>query len=464
MNNPSPWQAYWIIRMNRFRKKRAIKKQLIQISFDKTTTYYSLIVGGYAFASIFIFNDLLGEFQDEFLWIEQRMEEQFWLILTIVPIRYVFKSFRNPGILISSSEYQLGMLPHPIKKIALYVAIEQWIKQLLIYSIVSTVIIIITPIDAQLVWFYFFLFWLIEVLMTIPHWKLFQVSFLVKFGIFMTLILLDIAGTILYQTKLVSIIIFSIMIVANVLLYKKLFSHVHWGRVTEVNDYLIWNMPLISKATKTKFRRERKYNLFLNRASRRKPFAYLDSPIHRRLWIQHFRENIEFILNVLGGLFLAIVIMAFVHDFIGLIGIAISIHVYTSFAASMFASRFYSGIIQVLPWNVSSYRHTMKHWAYVGFIPVIIPILIFGIVHFAWWSISFLLLVVCLLLFNLQVKMDKAEALLDKKPGQLSLKDMLAFMSLAFLLLCEYEPSISLVSIGFCIYGFQFLMRKKHVV
>ncbi|WP_042142410.1 hypothetical protein [Paucisalibacillus sp. EB02] len=466
MSHPSSWQAYWLIRSNRFRKKRAIKKQLVQLSFDKTTTFYSLIVGGYVFASIFIFNDFMRQFEDYFIFIEQQMVERFWLILTIVPIRYVFKSFRNPGVLITSSEYQLGMLPHSIKKIAYLVAIEKWIVQLILYLVISTLIILITPIDAQLIWIYFLLFWIIEVLMTIPQWKLFQAHLMVKLGIFLSLIILDIVGTMVEQSKLISIVILSMVIIANFLLRKKLFFHIHWGRVTEVNNYLVWSMPLISKATKTKFRRERKYSIFQNRASRKRPFAYTDVAIHKRLWLQHFRENIELILQVIGGLFLAIVILPFIHDIVVLIGSAISIHVYTSFVASMFMDRFHSGIVQVLPWDVNSFRNTMKHWSVLGFIPVMVPIIIYSIVHFSWWSVGFLFLIFTLFVMNLTVKMDNAVDLLDKKISQLSIKDVLAFLSLSLIVLCESQPFISLVSIillAYVLYLNKNAKRRKHV-
>ncbi|WP_026908586.1 hypothetical protein [Paucisalibacillus globulus] len=452
MSRSSSWYAYWLIRSNRFRKKRMIKKQLAQISFDKTTILYSLIVGGYVFASIFIFNDFMRQFQDEFIFIEQQMEERFWLILTIVPIRYVFKSFRNPGVLITSSEYQLGMLPHSIKSIAYFVVIEQWMKQLLLYLIIGTLIILITPIDAVLIWIYFLLFWMIEVFMTIPQWKLFQASFFVKVSIFMSIIILDIVGTLLQQTKVISIIILAIVMITNIILSKKLFSRVHWGRVTEINDFLVWNMPLISKATKTKFRRERKYNIFQNRASRKRPFAYTDVVIHKRLWLQHFRENIELIIQVSGGLFLAIVILTFVNDVIVLIGIAISIHVYTSFVASIFTNRFHTGIVQVLPWDVESFRNTIKSWAWIGFVPIMIPIVIYSIVHFTWWSIGFLFLILILFIINLMVKMENAAALLDKKLGQLTIKEIMAFFGLVLIVLCEYQPYFSLVSIGIFIF------------
>lgn len=466
MNQLSSWQSYWLIRSNRFRKKRAIKKQLVMLSLDKTTAFYSLIVGGYVFASIFIFNDFMQQFDDYFLIIEQQMGERFWLILTLVPIRYVFQSFRNPGVLITSSEYQLGVLPHSIKKIAYYVAIEKWIMQLVRYVIIGTFIILITPIDAFLIWIYFLLFWTIEVLMTIPQWKLFQAHFMVKLVIFLSLLLVDIVGTIIHQSKLISIAILLTVLVSNFLLRKKLFSQIHWGRVTEVNNYLVWNMPLISRATKIKFRRERKYNIFQNMASRKRPFAYTNIAIHKRLWLQHFRENIEFIIQVIGGLFLAIVILPFVKDLIALIGIAISIHVYTLFAASMFRDRFHSGIVQVLPWDVKSFRNTMKHWSVLGFIPIMIPIIIYSIIQFSWWGISFLLLIIMLFIMNLTAKMDNAEALLDKKITDFSVKGVVAFLSLFLIVLFEFQPYISFVSIlllAYIVFQNYKSKRKKHV-
>ncbi|MEN2466941.1 hypothetical protein [Ornithinibacillus sp. JPR2-1] len=462
MNNASSWQAYWLIRRGRARKKMKVYKKMMALSFDLTTSLYSLIVGGYVFASIFIFNDILAAYQDQFLFIEEQLTERFWLIFSILPLRYVFQSFRNPGILITSSEYQLAMLPYEMKRIVLFTALEKWVKLLLKYAIVSAAIILITPIKPEIIVVYLAVFWLIELLMTIPQWKLFQVRFIPRFILFVVLILVNFLGTVTKVNMIISIIVLTIVVLSNFLLFKRMFTNINWGRVIEVNDFLVWNMPAVSKATKVKFKRQRKHNLFLNRASRKKPFAYTDSAIHRRLWLQHFRGNIEYIVQVIGGLVLAITVLSFFNAFLGMILIALSIHIYTAFCASLFVDRFHSGIVQVLPWNIESYRRTMRRWAIIGFIPVLIPITIIAVILYSWWSITFLLLVMSLYMIHYMNKMDNAFESLNKRLVQFSFKGVIAFGSLGIIIACYTNPHYSVVSIVILLYAFiQLKIRKS---
>ncbi|MBC5636972.1 hypothetical protein H8S33_09090 [Ornithinibacillus sp. BX22] len=461
MNNASSWQAYWLIRRGRARKKMKVYKKMMALSFDLTTSLYSLIVGGYVFASIFIFNDFLAAYQDQFLFIEEQLTERFWLIFSILPLRYVFQSFRNPGILITSSEYQLAMLPYEMKRIVLFTALEKWVKLLLKYAIVSAAIILITPIKPEIIVVYLAVFWLIELLMTIPQWKLFQVRFIPRFILFVVLILVNFLGTVTQVNMIISFIVFTIVVLSNFLLFKRMFTNINWGRVTEVNDFLVWNMPAVSKATKVKFKRQRKHNLFLNRASRKKPFVYTDSAIYRRLWLQHFRGNIEYIVQVIGGLVLAITVLSFFNEFLGMILIALSIHIYTAFCASLFVDRFHSGIVQVLPWNIESYRRTMRRWAIIGFIPVLIPITIIAVILYSWWSITFLLLVISLYMIHYMSKMDNAFESLNKRLVQFSIKGVIAFGSLGIIIACHTNPHYSAVSIVILLYGFIQLKFRK---
>jgi hypothetical protein len=210
-----------------------------------------------------------------------------------------------------------------------------------------------------------------------------------------------------------------------------------------------------------KFKRQRRYNLFQNRSSRKRPFRYTEESIHKRLWIQHFRENIELIVKVVGTLFIALVLLNFVHHFVVLIGIAISIHVYTTFMASLFVDRFQSGIVQVLPWDVGGYQKTVKQWGFYGAIPLLIPTIIFAIIHFHWWGPIFILLVIITAVFNYTIKMGNAAAILEKKLGALKVKDVLSFLMLGFIVLCEYHPSFALISMGILLVVI-YRSRRKH--
>ena len=54
MSHASSWRAYLFIRKSRYRKKRAIKEQLVQLSFDKTTTFENYLKSAKPYISTFL--------------------------------------------------------------------------------------------------------------------------------------------------------------------------------------------------------------------------------------------------------------------------------------------------------------------------------------------------------------------------------------------------------------------------
>lgn len=101
----------------------------------------------------------------------------------------------------------------------------------------------------------------------------------------------------------------------------------------EVSDFKIWNMPLIGKASETKFKRQRKYSIFRNSEGQKKPFTYTSKEIHTRIWRIYLGENIVLILKAIGILFVMLVVLMFISNLTFNIGLAIAIYVYASVSA-----------------------------------------------------------------------------------------------------------------------------------
>src|SRR5699024_392909 len=105
----------------------------LKVLFDVTTSIYSLILAGYLVAAFFITSDIIAESRDIFMMVEERARNYFWLILTVLPIRYVIQSFQNPGLIFSTSEQKLSMLSYTTKSVWLFVCFVKWAKRLILY-------------------------------------------------------------------------------------------------------------------------------------------------------------------------------------------------------------------------------------------------------------------------------------------------------------------------------------------
>src|SRR5690625_3067093 len=97
MNKPPLINAYLFIKKNRFRKKSKIYRQAIVMMIDPVIAIYLLLFGGYVIASFFILGDFISDHHDNFIFVEEQAASRFWLILTILPLRYITQSFRMPG-------------------------------------------------------------------------------------------------------------------------------------------------------------------------------------------------------------------------------------------------------------------------------------------------------------------------------------------------------------------------------
>lgn len=443
MNKPSLRSAYLFIKKNRFRKKSAIYKQAIGVTVDPVIAIYLALIGGYAIVSFFILGDFISDYHDNFIFIEEQATSRFWLILTILPLRYITQSFSMPGVIFSSSEYQLGMLPFAKEKIWLVSVVEKWLKQLLLYTLVASVIVLITPITAPLIFSYLSLLMMMNIMMAVPQWKLFQMRLLPKLGWIGVILFINFIG-IITASPIVGITMVGLLFIINLRLCRTLFKHVHWGRVIEISDFQVWNMPLIGRASKVKFKRQKKYSVFHNRASQKRSFNYTEKAIHHRLWKIYFGKSNELIFPIMGVLFTMLVILPFVNELAPYLGIAVAIHVYTSVATSFYTDRFQADIVNVLPWDLPRYKQSFLRWTIYGGLIFLIPVCVFLGIHATIWSIFQLLFFCSTFLFVYHVRINKSITLLAKKPTSFTGYEWLGYLMLIIVFFNGMYPALSL--------------------
>lgn len=439
-------KTYLFIRKNRFRRKQGLYKTALSIMVDKTTAVYLLVLVGYLIASFFIVGDFISDYNETFVSLEGYLDNYIGLILILIPIRAMMGSFSKPGIIYSTSEHQLSFLPFSRKEIWVLAAIEKWLISILRYSLIGLLIILMTPLSANLVLKFIGLIILMEVLMTLPQWKLFQKHLLSKIGWLILLLLINAIYVALNSLLFASLLVSGLVII-NLYLSKRIFSQVNWSKVTEMNDFKIWNMPLISRASGVKLQRQKKYSFFQNLKFRKKPFTYKKDTIHRRIWGLYLAKDSGSVIQLLAAIIILLFILMFTKSIVFQIGLAFSLHAYTSMIASFYIGRFEADLLNVLPWDLSYYKKTFFKWANYGALIILIPVLVaIGMNVTIWFPVQ-LIFYITVYYYLYQIKINKAMIFLAGKRVSTDLTEALGYLLLLGVIFSVTYPVISFVFI-----------------
>lgn len=440
-------QAYQLIKRNRLRRKMKMYQLAFGVLVDRTTAFYLLLLGGYIIVGFFIVGDFINDYYEQFMMVEEFAASRFWLILTILPLRYLNQSFSKPGVMFSSSEYQLSLLPYSRRDIWLRSVFGKWLKLAIIYMVIGSLIILITPISFSLVLKYMLLFICFDVLMTMPQWKLYQRRALVKIAWLCLMLVINFIGvmvTLYTDLPIVGMILFGLLVFINIHFKDTLFKEVNWNKVTEVSDFELWNMWLISKASEVKITRQKKYSMFQKIGMGKKSFIYQEKKIYNRLWIHYLGKNFGLLIQAIGAIFIMLIVFLFFNDLLFYIGLAIAIYVYTTVLAIFFKDRFEADLLRVLPWDLSVYKQSYFKWAIIGGIVLLIPIRIFLALHASTWIPVQLLFYCSAFLYIYHVKIDKAIILLGKGPIETDLREGISILILVGIVFSWKYPAIAL--------------------
>src|SRR5690625_4256554 len=168
------FNMYLFLKKNRFRKKMHLNKVAFHLLFDWTSLFYTLLLVGYIMVAIGIEGDFSQWRIQTAVFLDGIAMERIWSIMTIIPLAMLFRSFQYPGVMFSTAEYTLTMLPHKVGRIWFFVAIERWMKALFVYVILGIILFLFSPTSISVICLYLFLLIFINVLMTPFEWKFFQ--------------------------------------------------------------------------------------------------------------------------------------------------------------------------------------------------------------------------------------------------------------------------------------------------
>src|SRR5699024_2733678 len=250
------FERYLFLKRNRLKKKGKFYKQVFLLSFDLTSLFYALLVVGYVFVAIFLEENVQGFFHHLIGLIEGFSANRLWQIITALPLIYLFRAFQQPGVLFTTAEHTLTVLPHTVRQVWTMAAAERWLKAFVAIVVAGTFYYIFSPTSWPLILAYVIILTGINMLMTIPEWKFFQLHLFLKMLIVFGLLLLNTMHFVI-DSAAVGIIAIVLLVMINLLLLPRVFEKIDWKKVTAACDFKLWNMLIVSQATKIKFRKER---------------------------------------------------------------------------------------------------------------------------------------------------------------------------------------------------------------
>lgn len=456
--NRTLFTMYRTIKRNRFRKKKNIYKQVYRMSFDKTVLLYALALLGYIITAVFISGNFTNPLQNGFAFLEEIGTRNFLVVVSIYPLRYMFQAFRQPGIILSSSEYQLSILPFGLREVWNVIVIEKWVKRIG-GGLILWLMFVVTPLPNTLTGAYILTLLLIDIGMTAPLWRIYQQRLLSKLASFLGALLL--IGLLIYiEPILASVVVFISIILWNVFAWKHLLKQVDWGRVVEGSDHKVWKMPLISSITKVPFKREKRIYVLQKLKFRRKKFDYHAASIHHRLWHSYVLRNVRVLFQMFGILLGFMTAMIFVNPFIFYLSIAISVYIFTKMSASLFYDRFKTDILEVLPWDISSFRKSFLRWNLYGGVLLIVPIIAYDIFHLTWWVPLEVALIISVAIYALNNELERASVLLAKSKREFFISDAFVVIGLFAIVFTGTYPFVSLLTI---VFGFLCVQQRRRL-
>ncbi|MFB1051749.1 hypothetical protein [Paraliobacillus sp. JSM ZJ581] len=367
----SSYNAYRQIQHNRSKKKRKLYKLAFGVAFDKVILAYC---GFFMIMGLMIAYDTLLQFQSFFQGIENYLSNHYYLAIFFVVMRAVSLSFTRPGVLFSSAELMLSMLPYQRNQLWYYCAIDKHIRLSLYVILVTIVLKVFTSFSFIFLSMMLLLFITTQWLMIIPQWLLYQQSWLIKMVVIIVMgFVFSIFGFVFSfltaQAFLVGFIIISLFII-NLLFWKRIFQRVNWQTIVETNDKLIWNMFFINRMSEIKIQPPKRKGLFhhyVRNKRLKRPFPIdASKKVYDRLLLIYFSQHKDQLIKGVGGILVVMIAPIFKSEQLFGIGMAISIFLYAQISVSFFIGLFQEKLIYSLPWQIDRWKQAFLKWIYVG--------------------------------------------------------------------------------------------------
>src|SRR5699024_1387561 len=152
-----------------------------------------------------------------------------------------------------------------------------------ILTIIGSGLWIFSPTSGPVIVLYISLLFLINILMTIIEWRVFQLHVFWKIIIFALAIGVNILS-IFTSPPIIGAISLVLLAIISIVLLPRIGQAIDWKKVTIACDYKLWNMFIVSYMTKQKIKKERSYTLWQRLPFWRKSLPYQKESLYHRLW------------------------------------------------------------------------------------------------------------------------------------------------------------------------------------
>ncbi|QDP39137.1 hypothetical protein [Radiobacillus deserti] len=385
--------AYLDLKKNRWKKKKTIYKLALNVSLDVTISIYLSL---FLIMGLFIIYDTLQQYQEQFLLVGQMVDAYGPNLMLVFLVRYVSGSFTRPGVLFSSAELQLSLLPYSLKQLWFCVVVEKWLKFTALCTVVALFVFVLTPVSGQTILYVVGLMWVTHVLMTLPQWVLYQQGWIPKVISIVAIIIIGLLSTIL-KFSLILIPVLLIALVGVQFVLQQWILIANWLKIAETNDFIIWNMWFVNRMSKMEIKPKRQYGILQSKRKKKEqaqPFPYETDDVYKKMWRIFFDEKMEYVIQTIGLVLALSIVLGVMRDWLMGVGIGLSIFIFGVMAKSLFLANFTEKLVISLPWDFRAW--TSSFLTYVGAVGLILLLFIGNVLY---WMLEVRLWLPVLLLF-----------------------------------------------------------------
>lgn len=398
----------------KLRKKLNLYKQAFAVVIDGVSILY---IGGILLYLLFAFVRSFDELSFPFLHETlptyfTEFSENVWVIFIAFGFRYVIGSFLSPGLLFTSTQYKLTVLPYSIATLWFIQFVKRSLLRLSLYTGSALVLTLLTELNFSVVFTVFLLLFLADVLWMIPQWVLFQLKPKYKWFTILFLVLINLLQLIV-GTR---VVVFSLIVLLLLCGFglRLILQRTNWTYVTKVSDFYTWNMRLVSFVSGTKMTHPRISDTNRFDAKKRHPFQGINT-IYQRIWALHFENHMDTLMQFVIVLTFMLFTLFNVVPFLLFAGVVVMTFVFGSYCRSLFLNRFTKGLVQTLPWDLLGYKRTFLQRIAFFTIPFWLPIAIYFYLQGTVVGIFQLLMMIVTFFYYLAIQIDKAISVLDAR-------------------------------------------------
>ncbi|WP_067837587.1 hypothetical protein [Amphibacillus sediminis] len=462
---PSTFKVIREIQKNRTKKRRSLLKMAIGTLVDRTMLIYL----SFFFIVILLFvRDFLVQYQQLFL----AFEAFFWTaplnIMFLGLIRPFIHSSTRPGVMFTSSDLLLSLLPYRKEQIWCFhalVRIKKYTRSLLA---IGAIIYLVTPLSMPLILSLIIGFILLDALMIIPQWLIFHLPWYLKWiigqGTMLIVVAVQITFIKLQLPNLLWLVIFLGVALINLSGYRLVVNQSNWSMVAQVNDRILWNIPIVgfaSKVTMEPIKRRGFYYHLVRNKRLRKPFNHNKKyqSYHRLIYFM-FSEQKEPLFKMWLGMIAILVILLIQSTASFGFAVAITMVLYSQIMTSFFDVLFKEKLLYILPWRINDWRVAFFRWLWSGLLiwTLITSIPAFFIITSRLWLVIHMVAYLCVGYFFISEQLTHhCRVLIKSKVTQPIWTSLLAVLMFFGVIYSIKFPIISIAIIIFAILRYTYL-------